>query len=270
MPFKTINELKLIFHSWNTIVPNAFNYLNRPRKKFVRLIWKKNHVFSTTRWHTVHRIPFYLSAYTYIQFTVGKLEKIAFQLSITVWNTIFFSVLSMQPYKWDFVYENSFSITILRHAKFLSDIYYSRTVFFSLNSQWLYLECQFFTTFFFALSFDLLCNSVGLFLDRSDSRATFVWSFVQSMFVLVALCCATANFFFSFACMVIFINLFPIHLFETALFFAFICFLNDSDSFFPPILIFTLSLSSIYYTKEKAPNSCCFYYNFETFAYTRP
>lgn len=42
----------------------------------------------------------------------------------------FFSVLFMQPYKWDFVYENSFSITILRHAKFHSAIYYSRTVFF--------------------------------------------------------------------------------------------------------------------------------------------
>lgn len=78
----------------------------------------------------------------------------------------FFSVLSMQPYKWDFVYENSFSITILRHAKFLSDIYYSRTVFFSLNSQWLYLECQFFTTFF--LLFHLIYFVIPLGSSLTD------------------------------------------------------------------------------------------------------
>lgn len=46
--------------------------------------------------------------------------------------------------------------------------------------------------------------------------------------------------------MVNFINLFPIHLFETALFFAFICFLNDGEHFFPLIRC-SLLVYAIYY-----------------------
>lgn len=112
--------------------------------------------------------------------------------------------------------------------------------FFSLNSQWLYLECQFFTTFFLLSHLIYFVIPLGSsltdwILGRPLSGHSFSLCLFWSLFVV------PLQIFF-FVRMVIFINLFPIHLFETALFFAFICFLNDTDSFFSPILIFTLSL----------------------------
>lgn len=125
---------KVIFHSCNTIVPNAFNYLNRPRRKFVRLISKKSCVFHHSMAYCASNTILSICIYTiYVSNLLSENSKKSpfnFQLPFEI--PFFYSVLSMQPYKWDFVYENSFSITILRHAKFLSAIYYSRTVFFLL------------------------------------------------------------------------------------------------------------------------------------------
>lgn len=67
--------------------------------------------------------------------------------------------------------------------------------------------------------------------------------------------------------MVNFKNLFPIHLFETALFFAFICFLNDSVYFFSAHSLLSSRSYHLLILHMSAPNACCFYYNFETFAY---
>lgn len=230
---------KVIFHSCNTIAPNAFNYLNRPRKKFVRLISKKSYVFHHSMAYCASNTILFICIYVYPIYCrktrKNRLSTFNYRLKYHFFR--FFPC--------NHINEILYTKTVFQLQFYAMEMFFLLFItpdqfFFSVNSQWMYLECQFFTTFFLLSHLIYFVIPLGSsltdwILGRPLSGHSFSLCLFWSLFVVLL-----QIFFFSFACMVIFINLFPIHLFETALFFAFICFLNDTDSFFP-ILIFTLS-----------------------------